>query len=769
MGDAKEDLERRILVIDSSPEEGTLFRFFEEQGIKVDMINNPSEEDMPQDADYRFILLGQFTDFNLIEQLKEDFPDANYLCLNKIPPDPLTLNLLHMISHHSYDQDELDVELQMIDEMITPEKMHDAREVEKELENTTIPDFRNLEPHVDQMLGEYAALPLDELNQLIRKWEKDKSINREIKMAALCKQALMGIRKNAMGVHDALELLDIAKKMSPENNYVPDLIWSAVRSEIIRIDIKEGQRGYERILTKATLPEIILPTLMAVEQDVRRFPLEEEIRPSRSNVSIVTVGNTKCYRREDPQKESLEREESILKYFRRLQNRLPEGSNLVNVPKVMGFVKVQEPRVKGPTKMPGNKNWAFYREYVTSGTRLLDAVRLLLKDLHELQGTTEGDPKDIGLKIKRKRDVLTKLFVHATRQCAYISAWGPTHLADSIKNPLDSYYVHRIDERVVDSFNSLFSAAGIEGISRDDRNNLVNCSMQIHEHLAGLDNAFYKDAWYANSLIKKGRGPLEMYAFDFVSVKQLPAVIDLATLACYGGYVNKVSKRRDTLELKMVEEFFNTHTKAVDRFNRMVDLFEQDPNAFVREMIGEDIKEYPDEYVRKLYNFVESIDGYTFTADPQSYDNLIRKVKKEGIDIPIEYINDLKTFVMSMTKRENSRCREISADDYEENINAFRNDYYTALFHRSLILSGTPCEFILRREPKPKKRDLLLSDMMGTLGNAKRGVIRSYDALKGEGGMPEENKDYILSLISMISGKIAAIYRDGMLQKAVPR
>jgi hypothetical protein len=454
-----------------------------------------------------------------------------------------------------------------------------------------------------------------------------------------------------------------------------------------------------------------------------------------------------------------------------LNKHMPWAQHLTRVPHYLAVVKD-----------PAQDAYALYREYV-SGVRLLDEMRVAIEGLQKMKKSGKYRKEDI----TTRRQMITTLLMNAVTQCAYVAACGPSSLADPVNNPLDDYYVRRVDERGVDQFNQLLSNAGYKTITPEVSALIKKFSMPMHERLAKLPTAFYKDAWYANSVIQTSDEGENWYFFDFASVKQLPAVIELATLLCYGGFVNKLklNQRRDTIEEMLVRTFFNAYSKAVEEYNIVVERYESDPNRFLREIITADMKQQPQQYHGMFRQLLDQVGRFDFSRNPDKrFKKLKSKVDKGKLKIHKTYIYDLEAFVSNLERKSPLSLPAVNTPEYKTAMRGYLLDYYAALFHRSIVLGSTPSGFVLaddppeealekkedkenKREERTNKKYLLVREMRGTVANAARAAERFYSKPREWDMKPpieKASKDQLVKIFQGIGTQIEQTYRNRKLR-----
>ncbi|MFH1063645.1 MAG: hypothetical protein V1729_01040 [Candidatus Woesearchaeota archaeon] len=739
MGDAKTTrYTSRILVVGKSISPENIDDYIQvNDGIAVDIMND-FDSDLPGDRKYNVILLEQIPPQELILKLNAHSPGASHMSLGAAK-DPRSLQAIHSGIHAfvAYEEENQSTSAEIRYAVLKKENVETIRAVGEHMQQMQkVPEFNGLESHINRILGDDGPeLTAEQLADMGNKCPDDRK-----KMAALSKQAINAAKE--YDIESALDFVESARAVDYQNERIPDLLWSVI-SDFVMIDrVVEAQHRIYADILRNDSSSIKKEVLLQVERTAPQLPVIKEIRPSRSRLSVVTVSDLECYRREDPDKQAIIREARTHRYFKRLQRRVKKGQNMINTPDIIGVVRVPD---------ESREAWALYREYV-EGDTVLDVLR---DQLHSLErARANNQPR----KTTKMRSSIISLMMNAAQQCAYSSAYGPIKLALGTQDHLETYYNQRMKKRIPDSFDKLFDAANIACLDKDEREALVNTMQPIHERLAALPNAFYGDAWYGNSLITEKRE--NMILLDFFGARRLPAVIDLATLICYGGFANKLSMRRDTTERNLVETFFNTYNSALVHFNEIVSGYNKNPRNFIRDEIARDAETFPEGEREAILHLLKMTDRTRFEKGHGAYAGLKKRVWEGKLRVSTNYIDDLEQYAKNMKVNKHAREYEVGNAEYKQALEIFRTDYYCALVHRSLLLGATFCEYAAERVENLDKKYRLIGEVNGTLGNAERGVNKLSPKVNTEGVMSEENNEALLKSIQRISGKVTAINKN---------
>ncbi|NQU78840.1 hypothetical protein HQ545_03665 [Candidatus Woesearchaeota archaeon] len=737
MGGINEDplYSGRILLIDRGRRKADRLLKTCLQGLDYVVLNNPKSP-LPEEEPFDMILARELPGTELADRLKEHSPNANYIIADSMRDMLEAYRFIGATIAKRREQidvsNSLDVPArvgEILDELIEIAELDsqggDGVEADPILINTVLSEKIGQLKAIAQKMEVSSARPdfIGIEERIVGILKDGKSSGREKKMAKMCTRAINIIYKKGDN-NRATELLYEARDIDP---VIPGFLLNAIRTANQAHLARENQSFYGRFLRQQS--SFTQESLRHLEESPH-LSLRREPRPSRSDVAIATVDEKKYFRRANPDEELIRREAKILRFYRRLGRYIGEYGSLLQVPKVQGVVKV-----------PNMEKWALWREYVP-GVRLLDQLRLNVAELKK----AEGQRKRYEKKITKKRNALMRTLEKAVTQCAYVTACGPLKLASTIEDPLNSYYNPRIQTRVLDSFDGLFEKCGMAKIKQERRDALVHCLIPIHQHLASLPADFYKDCFYGNSLITEDA--LSMVPFDFESVFRLPAVIDLATLLCYGGFANMLSKRTDTAELRLIENYFNTNSEAVRKFNSICDSFNSDKEEFVLDMIKQDI-EYIESHASDetdshaiqdklaldaLYKYVQDEIKIAGLHD-EIFDKMQKGVQQGRLNMPsvpaeylVDYLDEIETFVTNLECKELREIPDVGEGggvEYVTALDNFGRDYYSALARRSLTMAAAHSDFIRRGgELEAEKQYLLFSEMFGTLGNATRGVYR---------------------------------------------
>ncbi len=462
-----------------------------------------------------------------------------------------------------------------------------------------------------------------------------------------------------------------------------------------------------------------LELLNDVEKNAAQLKLKKPIRPTRGNVATVRVGERDCLRYEDISEDSLRNEAALYLFYRRISRLLGAKQDFMLVPDVQGVVHAH-----------GKEAWAMYREFV-EGNSALDEIRRLERRIQNLKTSDDPETKD---RVEKTREFQTKVISNLVTQCAYVLAAGPVDLAESIGNMLDDYYEDRVYNRIVRGFDKLFTAAGVKNITAQEAETMIVKARPIHRYLASLEQGFYKDSWYSNSIIQRSGRSMKIYVSDFGSVKRLPLAIDLSTLLCYGHYAsvgmhgNQPVQRSSPKELAFVDKFLREYREAVIAFNSIVGQFNSDKSRFMLDEIKHDMGQYPTESSAKLKEFADFMQERKFNS--KAFSRLRRKAREGRTPVSVEYIKDLGTFVRNMRPKDQFvPDPEQSPEEYSNVLEDFTRQFYCAHTHRPLLMAGTFCDFIVNRMGPEKnnkdnyrKRYLLLSEMIGTVKNSLRSL-----------------------------------------------
>jgi hypothetical protein len=700
-------------------------------------------------------------DSNTIRTIKIHSPDAHYIYLSKETD-------LHKLTQRAVAATKAGA----IDYRVKPEKTGDGyRDIveftssmifayndehtrEARLEAESDPQYA-----LDEILEERMAArsPLismieDDLKNMLKKYggmdsgELESRAKSEMEgehlMAALSNAAIDNFyNKGRLG--KALELLEEAGLIADKiESPTPSIIRGQIMSALSQRLVKMSHEGYEIGLERPA--GFTQELIREVERDVGQFRLKKPIRPTRGNVAFIKVGGTKIYRREDPDENAILKEDMLHQFYRRISRRMNTVENFMMVPDSLGVVKSHE-----------GDSWVFYREMVR-GNILLDELRTIRRGMQQNGG---GDNKNI---LKKKQFLLSS----AVKQCACVLAAGPVGLADEVKNPLDSYYDQRLEERIINPFERLFAKAGVRGLSAQDIETLRDSSRPVHEWLAALEPAFYKDCWYANTILRrKGKG-IKMYHHDFGSVKRLPLVIDLATLLSYGDYVVGEKARKNATEKLLVEEFLTEYSGAVELFNQVVTSYDHDCRLFMLDEMELDIESHPTERPEDIEALRQYLGGVSFE---EGLDKVLQqvdgKIKRKQLSVSQRYLDDLRMFFDNLKRKPELKLPEMTTPEYKNIASRFRTDYYASLYHRGLLLAGTPCNFILSRmEPQySQKRQQFLQEMVGTLNNSLRGIDRFYHRVNDKKVMDAKARNTAVHVIRAIRKRVNNILKHHLL------
>ncbi|MBU2561654.1 MAG: hypothetical protein KKD17_05115 [Nanoarchaeota archaeon] len=570
----------------------------------------------------------------------------------------------------------------------------------------------------------------------------------ELERAILCKIAIASFYDRG-DVKKALEAIsDARRRVEDEKDEAPIRFLKAQMLDVLsRVMVEESNRQYDIGLGNPT--SYTVEILERVESNVTHFKLKKPIRPTRGKVAIVNIGDTEWYRREDSDENSVRNEVAIYRFYRRISRRMKGACNLMQIPDTLGVVKSHD-----------GSGWVMYREYVkgAGASDELSKIERLLKTLNR------SDPEQTD-EIERQRALKSRIMANMVKQCAYVLASGPTGLAEDVTNPLVNYYLPRLEDRILNPFNRMFSKAGVPSISVEDRNLITNASMPVHTHLSRLENVFYKDSWYANSvLLRRGRG-FRMCVHDFASVKRLPLAIDLATLLCYGGFVSQKTTRNDPFEHEMVKMFVTEYSDAVAEFNSIARLFETDRNRFMLDEIQEDIGSYPSENPENIKAFMNYASSLDFRNIANAFSEIRRAMREGEIQISSGYVNDLETLAKNLKQKREFKIPMQESPEYAEIMRDFAFDYYAALYHRSLLVAGTICSFVLSRldSSYAAKRKLLLHEMVGTLQGAIRGAHNFYTAMMRQDEECGQQRRTVIKFVRSLQSRINDINKGKKL------
>lgn len=739
MGDAKTDRPAsRILIVGKNVSEDSLPNHLKpREGVDVDIMKDPDAE-IPGNEVYNIFLLEEFPSQELIRRLNDHSPKAIHGPL-RVANDPDFIQAIQHGMHAfvAYEPTEKDPSSEFSYAALNTDNRETIQAIGERMqkEGKDI-EFNGLEAHVNKILGEDGKSPLTavQLSDMGSKCPEDR-----MRMAALSKQAM-----NAAKAYDflaAFEFIDAAKDVNYKNEPIPDLLWAVLKDFLMFEKATEEQHRVIADILSSKSSGIQKETLLHVERTAHQLPVIQEISPSLSRLSVVSVSYLKCYRRENPDKHAIIREARIHRYFKRIQRRVKKGQNMIDTPDIISVVQVPD---------ENRDAWALYREYV-EGETLLDVLR---GQVHELEkARNNNQPR----KTTKMRSSIISLLMNAAQQVAYSTAYGPVRTALGMQDPLKRYYNQRMKKRIPESFDKLFAAAEADFLKDEEKTALKDLMKPIHKRLSSLPNAFYGDAWYGNSLITDEGG--KMMLLDFFGARRLPAVIDLATLTCYGGFVNKLSVRRDTTERNMVETFFNVHNNALLAFNEIVSEYNKNPRKFIREEIARDAETFPESEKEAITQLLKMTDRTRFERGHGAYARLKQMAREGQLMVSSNYIDDLEQYAKNMRAHKHARAYEIGSPEYKESLGRFRTDYYCALAHRGLLLAATFCEYAARVE-NPEKRYRLIGEISGTLGAAERGVNRIVPPYASEEVVSAEDKENLSSTIRTIAGKVKSISRN---------
>jgi hypothetical protein len=693
----------------------------------------------------------------------------------------------------------------LMEKVMARQKAATSKRIATVLGGPLYPYFGDLEAHVNRILEPHGLETHDDLDEFI-----EDPGSPELKMAALCKKGIMLSRADKAA--EAYDMFTAAEECyEGPNDTIPTLLVHAIATAILpKTDetvLASDDSALEEHLFYA--PEFVAE----LERRREELNLDSPIAPARGRISIVRRRrddtdidplegepsrpmNYLVRREQDPDEivpegelSSVEKEAEMLRYFHRLREYLSTGRHLAIVPKLRAVVEAR----------PGIK--ASYRDFVP-GIRVLDQVRELTKQLEH--GNLSGE------KAEKVKFDLRSLLMNTVRQCAYVLACGPMGLVkEPSSNVFDHYYERRMDSRVLDGLDDLCIRSDIDRVSRDNRSHLYNSMPPIHAHLSRQQAGFYKDCWLGNSIVKAtGKDKLNMYFFDLVGAMQLPIVIDLATVTCYGKFVSSsVQARRPgsesdwkyTFEWKMVDTFLRTYCATVPKFNEIVAGAQADPLGYILEAIEDDVhpdkKRLPERYKPPLTEFLERVASRPLGAE--TMEEAFREIRRADAELRTnlhpEYLRDLEAFFCNLEHKDTFEIpdAEKNPKDYREALTKFWISYNAALAHRGLVLAGTFAKFVARYELDPgkrqlleddpaalekarqdisRKRYLLLDEIPGTLGNAQRAIniyahaSEAYSHwLKPDELLSRDQQTKMISFLQTVRGKIVSINTNNKL------
>ncbi len=578
------------------------------------------------------------------------------------------------------------------------------------------------------------------INSLKERQDSDGELPDILKAIGYAREAISSLYENGR-LNDALRFVAMAREETDNPSLSPLL--HSLRAEMMNsVAMKlfdSAQGSYAPALER---PEALQRALIGTIEETRgRLERLEEIRPSRGTCAILSVGSKKLYRKED-YKSAIGREAKLLRFYRRISRHFEDVQNLLHVPQLISVVRSQD-----------SSKAVLYRDYV-KGTTVLEELRVLHK---------KGNPMNISDNSLRKKieTARTAILSNAVRQLAYVLAAGPMQLADSIEDPIEDYYIPRLGHRIVEPLNRLLAKGGLQPLSLEQQKMLYESSMPIINLLASLEPAFYKDSFIANSLIQKRRKRRKMFFYDFGSVKQLPLVIDLATQLCYSDFVNP--SQNATTEVALVSDFFTLYPQAVKQMNDIVRRYENDKKGFILDEIRYDSETSPSESREELKQLLAYCEGVDFKNPQKDFRDIKRRIKEGAFQISPEYVDDLADFVSYLVPKKAYETAQSGTKEHNHLFQKFTNEYYAALFRRSLLMAGAHAGFIIEQVPRTEKKYLLIKEMIGTLGNAYRGLQNSYIELAKQGKMFSKQRTELSSVLQYLSYALNTILQKKLL------